>query len=115
MGVMVALVQMPCRSGLPSLVRGTAEVFVLAVTPFGWAASGITLTTARATTHTRSRWPIKRLLYLVGFFSNCPYIKSSTNSTHLNSNNCAFFSTCLYSGMLIFHGRENTLESSIVA
>src|SRR5204863_4568502 len=35
--------------------------------------------------------------------------------THLNSINCAFFSTWRYSVMLIFHGLENVFESSMVA
>ena len=42
------------------------------------------------------------------FFRRCPYISSSTNSTHLYSRSCAFFSMRRYSGMLIFQGRVNT-------
>src|SRR5579863_462238 len=53
--------------------------------------------------------------HLVAFLLNWPYIRSSTNSTHLKSSNCASFSTCRYRGMAIFHGREKTLESSTVA
>ena len=53
--------------------------------------------------------------FVSGFFRNAPYISSSTNSTHLKSINCAFFSSRRYSGMLIFHTREKTFGSSIVA
>src|SRR5438552_1320399 len=50
-----------------------------------------------------------------GFLLRGPYSNSSANSTHLYSRILAFFSTRRYKGMLIFHGRENTFGSSIVA
>src|ERR1041384_5808128 len=39
-------------------------------------------------------------------------MRSSTNSTHLNSISRAFFSTWRYSGIWIFQGRANTLGSA---
>ena len=46
---------------------------------------------------------------LSGVLRHCPYISSSTNSTHLNSNSCV--SCTEYNGMLIFHGRVDALGS----
>jgi hypothetical protein len=83
-----------------------------AAVQFGWVRGGMHLRIS----HWRDRIDApKSSLRLVYFLRYFPYISSSTNSTHLNSSNCAFFSTCRYKGMLIFQDFENTLESSIVA
>src|SRR3984893_11154545 len=52
---------------------------------------------------------------LSGCFRYLPYSSSSTNSTHLKSSSCAFFSWRRWSGMLIFQERVKTFGSSMVA
>ena len=44
------------------------------------------------------------------FLRRCPYIISSTNSTHLNSRSWTFSSCRRYSGIRIVHGRVNTFD-----
>ncbi len=52
--------------------------------------------------------------HLVVCLRRCPYSSSSANGMHLNSKSWTFLSIRRYRGMLIFQGRVNTFESSIV-
>src|ERR1700674_1673154 len=114
---------MPCRSGLPSGVRGGVQDFPAAdafeagdgACPKTGACANSRTTTkiARTAVEARERWitgaSFLLSIYLV-FLRRSPYNNSSANSGHLYSRSRTFLSTRRYSGMLIFQGRENTFE-----
>src|SRR5215813_9924601 len=105
-------------SGSPHGVFGGVHVFGGAFVCPVRASGANATTTASTRVMKRQNDFICGLLDYVSnycFFLNCPYNSSSANGTHLNSSNCAFFSTWRYKVMLIFHGRVNTLGSSMVA
>ena len=123
-GVTVALVQLPCRSGWPSGVRGVVDGAGGFALPAGaWAATGVSHSpAARARLPTAPSVRCERTIvcpladgYGSGVLRRWPYISSSTNSTHLNWPRRALALTWRYSGIAIVHGFENVLASSIVA
>src|SRR5690349_14125974 len=101
-------------------MRGNAD---FAAAFFTWPADGRAVRKTNPSVNTitlaiemigfRMITPLDHLLS--GCFRYGPYSSSSTNSAHLKSSSCAFFSWRRYRGMLIFHERVKTSGSSIVA